>query len=102
MEPASLMMRTPSGVGKEVLGTGGNLGTSIVKGRITQEVAPGTAGTLTGTIPESITLGTRGWGLGGGVGQGTSAEIGLALVRTISTQDSAMPIADRDRTLNRP
>ena len=80
MEPASLTTRTPSEASKGKLGTGGNLGSSIAKGGISNEAAPGTSGTSTRLISVLDTsLGMEGLGPGGGVGHGTSeGVVGIA------------------------
>ena len=86
IEPASLTIWTPSGDWNVELGTGGNLGIGIARGKTTHRVAPATFGTSTGLMLSSlITFGNGALGPGGGVGQGLSAELGFALARTIRT-----------------
>ena len=102
MEPASLMISTPSGDEYELLGTGRNRGVSIASGWISHEVAPATAGTEACLIPEMKTLGTGGGGPGGGVGQGARAEIDPAFESNTNTTERAIPMITRERHLIHP
>ena len=98
MEPASLMTVTPSCDWKEELGTGGNLGTCIPRGGNTHEDAPGTGGTGAGLMSVA-TLSMGASGPGGGVGQGSSAEVIPALARMTRIKERTVPVVAREMPL---